>query len=113
MLLLAPSLLAWSLVAVPQDRTAFPGGDEDGTRTIAAEPRCDRDADEIVVCGDADANRFRLQKIEPRYVEPSVRAATRLGPGEISVEAEQRGLPGASAPAAMVRFRMPFGKKPK
>lgn len=106
-------LLALSLVVTPQDRHAFPGGDEDGTRTVVAEPRCDRTSDEILVCGGADPDRYRLKKSEPRYVEAPVRAATRLGPGQMSVEAEQRGFPQATAPAAMVRFRMPFGKKPK
>jgi len=106
-------LLVLSLVAVPQDSHAFPGGGEDDTRTIIAEPRCDRTGDEIVVCGEAGPDRYRLKKSEPRYVEPPVRAASRLGPGEISIEAEQRGFPQATAPAAMVRFRLPFGKKPK
>jgi hypothetical protein len=101
--------------AVPQDRKVFPGGDDDGTRTIVAEPRCDRSGDDIVVCGDADPNRYRLKKVEPRYVEAPVRAATRVGPGELSIEGEQRGFAGgASAPAAMVRLRIPLGrKKPK
>jgi len=105
---------ALMLVAAPfQERPVFPGGDDDGTRTAGAGARCESSGDDIVVCGTADPEQFRLRKIEPRYVEPSVRAATRLGPGELSVEAEQRGLPGASAPAAMVRFRVPLGKKPK
>jgi hypothetical protein len=101
------------VAALPQDHNLVPGGDEDGTRTIVAEPRCDPAAEDIVVCGIADPNRFRLKKVEPRYVEAPVRAATRLGPGEVSIEAEQRGFPQTTAPAAMVRFRLPFGKKPK
>jgi hypothetical protein len=100
--------------AALQDRSVFPADGDDGTRTVTAEPRCNRSSDDIVVCGDADPNRYRLKKIEPRYVEPPVRAATQVGPGELSLEAEQRGLPGATAPAAMLRFRMPLGrKKPK
>jgi hypothetical protein len=66
-----------------------------------------------VVCGAADQEQFRLRKVAPRYVEAPVRAATRLGSGELALEAEQRELPGARAPAAMVRFRVPLGKKPK
>jgi len=106
-------LLALLLVVVPpQDRGLVPGGDDDGTRTIAAEPRCDPGAQDEV-CIKANPNRHRLEKIEPRYVELQLRAARRLGPGEIAVEVEQREFPGATAPAAMVRFRMPFGRKPK
>lgn len=98
----------------PQDRKAFPGGEDDGTRTIAAERHCDPAAQDEEVCVTANPNRFRLEKIEPRYVEAPVRAASRLGPGEISAEAEHRALPGAAGPAAMVRFRIPLGrKKPK
>ena len=96
--------------AAPQDRGLVPGADDDGTRTIAAEPRCDP-ASQDEVCIKADPNRYRLEKLEPRYVEPPARAARRLGPGEISVEAEQRSFPGAEAPAAMMRFRVPLGRK--
>ena len=100
--------------SVPQEHKAFPGAEDDGTRTITAEPRCDPAAQDNEICVTANPNRHRLEKIEPRYIEPPVRAARRLGPGEIAVEAEQREFPGATAPAAMVRFRMPFGrKKPK
>ena len=100
--------------AVPQDRSVFPADGDDGTRTVTAAPRCDRSSDDILVCADIDPNRHRLKKIEPRYVEAPVRAARQVGPGELSVEAEQRGFPTTTAPAAMVRFRMPLGrKKPK
>jgi hypothetical protein len=107
-------LLALLLVhASPQDRNIVPGGDDDGTRTVTAQPRCDPAADDIMVCGTADPDRFRVRRVEPRYVEAPVRAATRLGPGEVSLEAGQRSFPGAEAPAAMVRFRIPLGRKPK
>ncbi|TGX53535.1 hypothetical protein E5A73_11925 [Sphingomonas gei] len=100
-------------VTASQQRTLVPGGDDDGTQAIAAEPRCDPAAQDEI-CIKANPNRYRLERIEPRYVQPRARAAQALGPGEISIEAEQRELPGATAPAAMVRFRMPFGrKKPK
>lgn len=108
-------LLALPLAyAAVQDRPLVPGGEDEGTRTIVAEPRCDSSGDEIVICRKDDQSRFRLEKIEPRYVEAPVRAARRLGPGELSVEAEQRALPnGAGGPAAMVRFRIPLGRKDK
>ena len=107
-------LLALPLAfAAAQDRALVPGGEEDGTRTIVTEPRCDSSGDEIVICRKDDQSQFRLKRIEPRYVEPPVRAARQLGPGELSVETEQRVLPGAGGPAAMVRFRIPLGRKDK
>jgi hypothetical protein len=108
-------LLALPLAfAAAQDRALVPGGEEDGTRTIRVEPRCDSSSDEIVICRKDDQSRFRLEKIEPRYVEPPVRAVRQLGPGELSVEAEQRAFPsGVRGPAAMVRFRIPLGRKDK
>lgn len=108
-------LLALSLAfAAAQDRPLVPGGVDDGTRTIATEPRCESSGDEIVICRKDDQSRFRLGKIAPRYVEPPVRAARQLGPGELSVETEQRALPaGGGGPAAMVRFRIPLGRKDK
>ncbi|MDV3459077.1 hypothetical protein RZN05_18910 [Sphingomonas sp. HF-S4] len=102
-----------ALLLALQDRPVFPGGEEDGTRTIATTPNCDKAGDEIVVCGTADPEQYRLRKVAPRYVEPLVRAAVQVGPGEVAVEGEQRNFPGATAPAATVRFRMPLGKKPK
>lgn len=102
-----------ALMLALQDRPLFPGGEDDGTRTTATKPGCDKTGDDIVVCGTADQEQFRLRKLPPRYVEPPVRAAAQLGPGEVAVEGEQRNFPGATAPAAMVRFRVPLGKKPK
>lgn len=89
-----------------------PGG-EDLDIVKTESPSCGTDPDEIVVCGENDPNRYLLPKIRPHYVAQPVRAATRLGPGELSVETEQRTLPGASGPAAMVRFRIPLGKGKK
>lgn len=106
MISLAVTLALAPLQTVP----LVPGGEDDGTRTIVAEPRCDSSGDEIVICRRTDDSRFRLEKIEPRYREAPVRAARRLGPGEVSVEAEQRALPGGGGgPAAMVRFSIPLG----
>jgi hypothetical protein len=108
-------MLALLAAAPPvQSRTVFPADGEERTRNIAAEPRCDPAAEEIVVCGNADPNRFRLDKMEPRYVEAPLRAQRRLGPGKVSIEAEQRALPGGvGGPAAMVRFTIPIGGKKK
>lgn len=105
-------MLALLLAPAPaQNRLILPGGEDDGTRTIAAEPRCDPSGDEIVICRKTDSARFRLERIEPRYGETPVRAARSLGPGEVSLEAEQRAFPGATGPAAMVRLRIPLGRK--
>jgi hypothetical protein len=101
------------LVLPLQDRPALvPGGDELEIAKTES-PSCGTDPDEIVVCAEKDPNRHRLPKVGPRYAEQPVRAATRLGPGELSAEVEQRALPGAGGPAAMVRFRIPLGKAKK
>jgi len=101
------------LLSMPlQVRPALvPGGDDLDTARV--ERSCGTDPDEIVVCGENDPAHYRLPKVGPRYVEPPLRAARKLGAGEVSLEAEQRTLPGATAPAAMVRFRIPLGKAKK
>jgi len=99
-------------MAFQDHRTLVPGGEDLDIAKIAPAP-CGTDPDEIVVCGENDPNRYRLPKVGPRYVEQPVRAATRLGPGALSVEAEQRDFPGATAPAAMVRWKIPLGKSKK
>jgi len=106
--------LAVTLALAPaQTVPLVPGADDEAARSVAAEPRCDPSADEIVICRRADREQFRLPKLELRYREAPVRAARGIGPGELSVEAEQREFPGASGPAAMVRFRIPLGRKQK
>jgi hypothetical protein len=105
------TLMLFAMAA--QDRLVLVPGGEDLDIIKTESPSCGTDPDEIVVCGENDPNRYRLPRIGPRYVEQPVRAATRLGPGELSVEAEQRTLPGATGPAAMVRFRIPLGKSKK
>lgn len=104
------SFAATLALAAAQTVPLVPGGEQDGERTIAAEPRCDSSGDEVVICRKADREQFRLPKLAPRHDEAPARVARQLGPGELSVEAEQRALPGgASGPAAMVRFRIPLG----
>jgi hypothetical protein len=88
-----------------------PGGDDLDIAKV--EQSCGTDPDQIVVCGENDPDRYRLPRVGPRYVEQPLRAARKLGAGEIALEAEQRTLPGATAPAAMVRFRIPLGKAKK
>lgn len=110
---MAGSAILLLLALTPQDRPALvPGGDELDIAQVESRA-CGTDPDEIVVCADNDPNRHRLPKVGPHYVERPVRAATRLGPGELGLEAEQRTLPGAGGPAAMVRFRIPLGKAKK
>ena len=105
------TLMPFAMAA--QDRPVLVPGGEDLDIVKSEAPSCGTDPDEIVVCGENDPNHYRLPKIGPHFVEQPVRAATRLGPGEVSVEAEQRTLPGAGGPAAMVRFRIPLGKGKK
>ena len=105
------TLMLFAMAA--QNRPPLVPGGEDLNIAKVESRGCGTDPDEIVVCGENDPNRYRLPKIGPRYVEQPVRAATRLGPGELSVETEQRTLPGAGGPAAMVRFRIPLGKGKK
>ena len=107
------TLLALPLAfAAAQDLPLVPGGEDGGARTIVVEPHCDSSSDEIVICRKDDQSQFRLKRIEPRFVEAPVRATRRLGPGALSVEGEQRALlGGGGGPAAMVRFRIPLGRK--
>ncbi len=101
------------IVVTPQDRPPLVPGGEVLDLARVAPKACGTDLDEIVGCGENDSDRYRLPRVGPQYVEQPARAATALGPGELSVEAEQRTLPGAGGPAAMVRFRIPLGKGKK
>lgn len=106
--------LAMMLATAPiQTVPLVPGGEAEDGAPIIGERGCDSSSDEVVICRKSDREQFRLEKIEPRYREAPVRAVRRLGPGELSVEAEQREFPGAGGPAAMVRFRIPLGRKQK
>lgn len=96
-----------------QDRGILPALDEDRTDTVSREAS----PDEITIYGNSDMSRFRSAPIDgARWVETPLRPVFKL-PGEAraTVHAEQRSLPGASAPAAMVRLTIPLGgkKKPK
>jgi hypothetical protein len=76
---------------------------------------CRPRADEIIVCGDGDMSRFRARPVDDaRWAEKPLRPRFNLSRGARAVvHAEQRSLPGASAPAAMVRVTIPLGRKPK
>jgi hypothetical protein len=81
--------------------------DFDLARLPPAPTGCDRPAsgDEIVVCGRSKGP----PTIENRWIEAPLRVGVDLpGGSSLSVEAEQRSLPGANAPAAMARFTIPF-----
>jgi hypothetical protein len=114
----APMIVFALLLAAPlppQYRTAFPGGDEGGTRTTTSQPNCDPTADEITVCGDHDQSHFRVAELGNRFEPKPLRPRFNLpGGGKGRVDAVQRGVgPGVSVPGAMVTLKIPFGKKPK
>lgn len=94
----------WGQVAT----AIVPGGDEMDLAQVKPRADCAGKGDEITVCA-RDPNRYRMQAPAPAYADPQ-RLETHVAGGTLSVEAEQRSLPGASAPAAMVRFRIPLGK---
>ena len=92
----------------------LPAPDDDGTRTASSAP-CGPRSDEITVCGNADMTRFRSKPLDDaRWKQAPLRPDFKLpGGARGTVYAEQRSLPGASAPAAMVSVKIPLGHKPK
>lgn len=76
---------------------------------VTRRPRsCDSEPGEIVVCA-VDPEPFRLRRIErPEGIRDGNPASFRIGAVEGRVEAEQHGPPSASAPAAMIRFKIKF-----
>lgn len=109
-------MFALALLLAVQDRAALPAPDTVGEGTGATRA-CDLKSEEITICGDADMARFRAGPLDDaRWAEPPLRPAFNLrGGARGAVYAEQRSLPGASAPAAMVTVKIPLGgkKKPK
>ncbi|RYE04210.1 MAG: hypothetical protein EOP61_01500 [Sphingomonadales bacterium] len=107
-------MLALLLALLAQDRPKLPAPDDDATRLTAPAP-CNPNGDEIVVCGTSDMSRFRVDQLDDaRWAEKPVRPTVKLpGGGDLTVRAEQRSLPGASAPAAFVTLRVPLGGKKK
>ncbi|WP_448663018.1 hypothetical protein ACG3SL_20680 [Sphingomonas sp. CJ20] len=102
------ALLMLALLA--QNRAIVPDG-EDTTR-ITLSPKCETSADEITVCGTADRDAFRLRSVAPRYTEQPLRPRLTLpGGAEVEAYAEQRGVGGVSVPSAMVRLKIPLGKR--
>jgi hypothetical protein len=102
-------MLAFALLlTLAQDRSSIvPGPEEDAVPPPA---RCQTVPDEITVCGNPDQSRFRLAPLEPRYKAGTPRAQFMLpGGSTASVDATQRGVGGASVPAAMLTLHIPLG----
>ena len=109
-------MLALALLLAVQDRPMLPAPDTVGEGSGAgAARRCDPGSEEITVCGNADMSRFRAGPLDDaRWAEKPLRPRFKLpGGGQGAVHAEQRSLPGASAPAAMVTLKIPLGGKKK
>lgn len=109
-------MLALALFLAVQDRPVLPAPDTIG-EGAGTQPTCGPSAEEITVCGNGDMARFRAGPLEDaRWAEKPLRPRFKLpGGGRGVVHAEQRSLPGASAPAAFVTLRIPLGgeKKPE
>jgi len=67
-------------------------------------------ADEVVVCGAKDADeRYRLRAEEhPRYQDPPLRAAMKLGGGTAALGASRAGVGGFPSNRIMVTLKFPF-----
>ncbi|RYE03845.1 MAG: hypothetical protein EOP61_03015 [Sphingomonadales bacterium] len=105
-------MLLLFLALLAQDRPVLPAPDDDATRTASPAP-AEAKGEEVIIQGNRDMSRFRIQPGDAaRWAEKPIRPQFSIaGLGKLSVEAEQRSLPGASAPAAMVRLRIPLGRK--
>jgi hypothetical protein len=78
-----------------------------------AQPRdCDArtNANEVVVCGKADPDRYRVKPLDgDRYAERPVRAETRvLGNGNLKLHGETKDIGGTPSRRAMVTLSIPF-----
>jgi hypothetical protein len=108
MLLLA-SLLMASASAKPSE-SLIPGAEDFDLKRVKRSGSCaDRGLDAIVVCARRTKSDEIFVRDPGRFESGPLRAETRIGGGILDVHGEQHGLPdGRSAPAAMVRFRIPF-----
>jgi hypothetical protein len=71
-------------------------------------PSADADSD-VVVCARRNQEQFRLRPLAERDQAALPRAATRLGPGELSATVDQATMPnGEVSRRAMLNFRLPF-----
>ncbi|RYY27392.1 MAG: hypothetical protein EOP62_07405 [Sphingomonadales bacterium] len=106
------TVLLFAMLA--QDRPVLPAPDDDAMHIVPRE-KCEPRDGEITVCGINDTARFRLQPTnDARWKEAPLRPDFKLPGGATgTIRAEQRGLPGASAPAAFVTIKIPFGGKKK
>lgn len=100
-------------LAIQERPPIFPGGDE-GIPPILPKRSCQpRPGEDVVVCGNADPNRFRARLFEAeRFREKPLRPNIDIGGvGQADVQAVQRTFPGASAPGLMFSLKFPLGKK--
>jgi len=107
-------IVALLLSSAVQDRPrAFPGGDETIPPVLPKRSCQPVAGEDVVVCGKADPDRFRVRTIEADpYREKPLRAEFDLrGVGKADVQAVQRTFPGASVPGVMFSLKIPFGKK--
>jgi hypothetical protein len=71
---------------------------------------CDRSGDEIVVCGDKDADeRYRFHPIDDqRYADTPIRAETNVLGGTLGTTVSQAGVGGFPSNRIMLNFKIKF-----
>lgn len=106
-------LTALLLFAAQRHGAIVPHPDDPAPPPASARNRpCDTRGTDITVC--APMSRERMEELRARFAEKPIRAVIPLpGGGSVSLAGEQRGLPGASAPAAMLSLRIPLGREAK
>lgn len=110
---LVSAMLLLLIALLAQDRPVLPAPDDDALRVVPRE-KCQADGEEIVVCARTGESPYRISRLEPRFTEKPVRPSLKLpGGASATLHAEQRSLPGASAPAAFVTLKIPIGGKKK
>ena len=97
----------WALLLLMQAGTEPPARID--LTPLSPEPKCGKAEDdgEIVVCGERDSRRYRLNAPPPPVEEP-MRAEVRIGNAKAAVEGESAGLgSGITTPRLMVRLKIP------
>ena len=73
---------------------------------------CDKskDADEVVVCGNQDADkRYRLQPVDPtQYADPPIRAEAQVAGGTLGLTANTVMVGGVPSNRVMLNFKIKF-----
>ena len=102
-------LLLASASAKPSE-TLIPGAEAFDLKRVKRSETCAQEGpDAIVVCGRGAKSDVIVVKNPAQFEMGPLRAETRFLGGMLDVHGEQHALPdGRSAPAAMVRFRIPF-----